>query len=193
MQSIVNSAAPTPSAAGAYTGVVRKESAANDWSPLMKAVAENNSDSIKAQLAAGINVNAADDIGNTPLHLAVILEELDIAKLLLANGADVNIRNSTGYTPLLTAAAQHRDGAMCQLLIEKGADVNVTSIKPLASRSHIDEQTGETTDGIRQQIGEWESQKKAAERKAIWDTFLNIASTAMDNYNDECKQNNKRL
>lgn len=52
------------------------------------------------------DVNAVDDAGNTPLHLATrCLADAPAARFLLSRGADVQTRNKRGRTPLHEAAA----------------------------------------------------------------------------------------
>jgi uncharacterized protein len=72
-------------------------------------------------------VNAADEHGWTPLHLAAHYGFRAVAELLLAAGADANARsvNSMANTPLHAAAAgQQADLAL--LLLEHGAEINAT-------------------------------------------------------------------
>jgi ankyrin repeat protein len=67
------------------------------------------------------DVNAKDDRGKTPLHIAVTRK--DVATSLLANNADVNARDNLGMTPLhLTAQLGRKE--MAELLLTSGADVN---------------------------------------------------------------------
>jgi ankyrin repeat protein len=53
----------------------------------------------------GIDVNAADKNGNTPLMLASALGEVDMINLLIENGANVNAKNKDGETALSIAKA----------------------------------------------------------------------------------------
>ncbi|MBE9123192.1 ankyrin repeat domain-containing protein [Tychonema sp. LEGE 07199] len=70
-----------------------------------------------------LDINAIDQYGDTPLHLAVDQGSQDIAELLIANGARVNVRNENGQTPLYRAIAiGHNE--IAALLINNGTDVN---------------------------------------------------------------------
>jgi len=71
-------------------------------------------------LRAGANVNAANDLGVTPLALA---SSSSMASTLLAAGANPNIVTSTGASPLM-AAARRGQADMVRALLEHGADVN---------------------------------------------------------------------
>jgi cytohesin len=59
-----------------------------------------NHEAVKQHLAAGVDVNAKDTIGWTPLGLAVVGDQKEAAELLIANGADVNAKDNDGETPL---------------------------------------------------------------------------------------------
>ena len=45
-------------------------------------------------------LTAKDEIGQTPLHSAVVLGELEVAEALLSAGADPIAKSSQGFTPL---------------------------------------------------------------------------------------------
>ena len=62
---------------------------------------------VEILIAAGADVNATEDFGNTPLHRAVgardAVKALQIVRLLLAAGADPNVENEWKSTPLYKA------------------------------------------------------------------------------------------
>lgn len=66
---------------------------------LNKAIQFNDDETIVKLLKMGAGINNIDDLGNTPLHNAVIQEaSLDIIKLLLEYGADKTIYDQAGKT-----------------------------------------------------------------------------------------------
>jgi len=77
-------------------------------------------------IANGVDVNAKDEDGNTPLHYAVRLgrSRKDIIKLLIENGVDINAKNNDGQTPVDVALSRNRN-EFVELLIEEGADVSL--------------------------------------------------------------------
>lgn len=68
-------------------------------------------------------VNARNELGSTPLHIAAGNPSPDIVKLLLDKGAAVNVKDNGGATPLHIAAFSGRKVNL-ELLLAKGADVN---------------------------------------------------------------------
>ena len=81
----------------------------------------------KLLIATGGDVNAKNEYGETPLHVAAWLNEYRAAQLLLENGAKI-VGDWHGYTPLHFVIP--RQGSMenvMKLLIDYGADVNAKS------------------------------------------------------------------
>ncbi len=77
--------------------------------------------SIDRLIEAGVNVNAQDSEGNSPLHY--VGSSVENARSLLKSGAQVNARNRRGYTPLHNVFSR-KTAAVMALLIEQGAEVN---------------------------------------------------------------------
>lgn len=108
-------------------------------------IKSNNVLELGKAIKNGADVNAKDEVGNTPLMFAASFCSLEAAKLLIDKDADINATNSGGVTALLMATALpvHKDSVeIVKLLLEKGADVNVkskygdTAIKNVTYCSH---------------------------------------------------------
>jgi ankyrin repeat protein len=87
---------------------------------LAKAIRDGDLKAVRAHLDAGVDVNARDANGNTPLLLAAVYAGPECVELLLKKGADVNAANKAGATPLMRAATDYEKS---KLLIDAGADV----------------------------------------------------------------------
>lgn len=57
------------------------------------AISKNYVEFVKFLINMGVDVDARDDVGMTPLMWAAYYGNVEIAKLLLDNGADVNARS----------------------------------------------------------------------------------------------------
>lgn len=95
---------------------------------------------IKKLLAAGADVNKADEKGYTALMLALGSRNTspELVQLLVDAGADVNAKDSLGMTPLMYL--QTRSPQVLEILIQSGADVNAKSqsgLTPLMAVSSI--------------------------------------------------------
>ncbi|MDA7653501.1 ankyrin repeat domain-containing protein, partial [bacterium] len=77
---------------------------------------------VQAELNKGVDVNAKDDDGSTPLHEAAQRGHKETAELLIANGADVNAR--TGGWMNVTPLHRTETKEIAELLIANGANVN---------------------------------------------------------------------
>ena len=100
--------------------------ARNIW----QAAADGKIDAVKYHLAAGVDVNVKmkNILATTPLHESVRNSRKEIVELLIAEGVNVNARDGSGETALYQAA--HRGYLkLCKLLINNGADLNISTFK----------------------------------------------------------------
>jgi ankyrin repeat protein len=106
-----------------------------DWFTALQAAIYNNSLRIAALLLAhGADLDARNNSGRTPLHVAstlFICTDSDSAKLLLEYGADVNAIDFDERTPLHLVSRGLTGPSyglfMAEVLLENGADVNAIS------------------------------------------------------------------
>jgi ankyrin repeat protein len=77
-------------------------------------------------ISCGLDVNAKNILGETPLTFACKQEHFEVVELLLKNGADVNASHNHGNTALHYASISG-DWHTIETLIEYGADVNAVN------------------------------------------------------------------
>ncbi len=108
----------------------------------LKACIDNNYSKVRQLLAAGVDVNATNEKGQTALHM---VNDEEMMEILLEADADINKRDDDGNTPLLSHLneqfltslipgynllsdkADHKN--VLKLLIRSGADVNMQNDK----------------------------------------------------------------
>lgn len=88
------------------------------------AVGYQNLADVKNFIVAGVDVNAKDGYGNTPLLLAAQNGNYAIASYLIENGAEVNAQNTEGWTALLYASF-YESLPLATTLIEHKANLNL--------------------------------------------------------------------
>ncbi|KAF5296332.1 hypothetical protein FQA39_LY12549 [Lamprigera yunnana] len=92
--------------------------------PLLTNVIECPSSSvIELLLKNGTDINIANSFGNCCLHYLASKAEDKILEDFLGK-ADVNVQNNEGHIPL-HLAVKNRNLTTCQLLLTKGADINI--------------------------------------------------------------------
>ncbi len=106
------------------TGQPDNRSRADHEMELQQAALDGNMRKVSTLLADGVDVNAADEEGWTPLRNAVFQENVTVVKLLLAKGADPNTRDRRDGSTSLQWAAQIGHAEMVASLLKSGADVN---------------------------------------------------------------------
>ena len=88
------------------------------------AALDGNLPAIKNILAAQPDaVNARDEKGLQPLHLAVIKGHDDVVRVLLDSGADIEAKNADGYTSLQLSAIMGKKET-AKLLLERKAKID---------------------------------------------------------------------
>ena len=85
-------------------------------------------DSAALLVGAGANVNAANDLGATPLWIACENGSASLVRMLLQAGADPNRALLLGETPLMVASRSGSADVVEQLLL-KGANVNARAAR----------------------------------------------------------------
>jgi ankyrin repeat protein len=102
--------------------------------PLLELASTHRTDSVRALLDAGAQVDEADGDGITVLAWAAISNRVEMARLLIERGADVNHVDKKGMTPLLYAASiDFGSSAMVDLLLQSGASASARTKEGLTA------------------------------------------------------------
>ena len=95
-----------------------------DAPAIVDAARAPDAETVRALIAAGVDVDAAQPDGATALHWAAYRNDPEVAALLLDAGAGVNATNELGATPLWLAA-DNGSAAMVERLLAAGADPDI--------------------------------------------------------------------
>ncbi len=114
------------------------------YTPLHVAGRKGAAEVVRVLLDAGADSRAVAATGATPLHLAAGAGSAEGTKHLLDGGAEIDARaGDAQQTPLMFAAAADRADVV-RLLMENGADPNITTtLMEAATRSAVDNYAGE--------------------------------------------------
>lgn len=118
---------------------------------IFAAVALERADEVRALAAADSGVLSArmsvcEDFQH-PLHFAVSKERPEMLALLLDLGADVSARTPSGRTPLCVAIEQKKQ-ALVDLLLSRGAEVDLLSAIALGRAERVDELLAQAVDPV---------------------------------------------
>ena len=98
---------------------------------------------IRHLVKLGVDVNAIDTFGNSPLIYAARLKKLDLITTLVQSEADINIVNAEGVSPLRQLLlSKPYDYPAIKFLIQSGADINQKIEKGLSVKEFAQTTSG---------------------------------------------------
>ncbi len=107
---------------------------------LHQAVLQNDIERLKEILDAGIDADAVNQDGQSPLMVAAYQGKIDVLRLLLNSGADINFKDEIDRNPLIYAISGNKPNSVSELL-SRGASISAADVKgnsPLHYASKLD-------------------------------------------------------
>lgn len=95
-----------------------------------------NTDIFTYFISKGVDVNQADENGNTAFYNAVRSNDIKMVRFLSQYVKDINTLNKKGQSPLMTAI-QRNTPEVVDFLISKGANINLTDKEGNASAYYL--------------------------------------------------------
>ena len=71
------------------------------------------------------DIQAKDQHGNSPLHIASSYSNIETIRVLLAHSAEIEAKDNSGWSPLHLACLTDSEADRLILLFENGADVKI--------------------------------------------------------------------
>ena len=93
-------------------------------------------DEVKELIETGVDINQKNDLGFTPLLIAVTENNLDIVKYLVSKNADLTLKNNKGFDALIIATKENHL-EIFEYLLSKGADITTTDPRNKRQAIHI--------------------------------------------------------
>ena len=112
---------------------------------LHKAAWDNDLDTLNAVLSsknAPMYINALDEFGNAPLHLAIVRGHDTFANILISNNADLDLQDKADNSPLHLAIMKKRYDIITRL-VEEGCEINLLNGR-YQTPTELAESLGET-------------------------------------------------
>lgn len=92
----------------------------------VKCAGDGDIENVKLFIAEGMEINAKNKYGETPLMAAAVSSHTNIVKILLEKGAEPNTKDNDGSTALILSAMWDSP-EIIKLIVAQGADVNVSN------------------------------------------------------------------
>ena len=115
---------------------------------------------VKRLIDAGVDVNAPDSTGWTPLHFAARAGSAEAVQLLLDAGAQVNVPDNKGITPLHRAVIDTNELPPLEAMLIAGADPNL-SFEGVSASNYIEAVEVPDFTDVRRLMAKYKKPKRA--------------------------------